>query len=173
MLYVEVLCKYASAMLLAVISIFAPISPLIFCVVLFIGVDFITGVWASHKTAKRDNKIWFFRSCEAWRTLYKLGFTIIAISMAWIVESYVIDFVDIKLAKLFAGFVCGVELWSFLENATMISDAPYFLWMRRYLHRRIEQQTNGLELNISDSIVDIKKGENNRNIECDSCQKKE
>ncbi len=147
------MCRYASAMLLAIASIFAPINPLIICVFLFISVDFLTGVWASKKVAKRDGKVWFFSSHRAWKTLYKLGFTIIAISMAWIVESYVIDFVDIKLAKLFAGFVCGVELWSFLENATMISDAPYFLWMRQYLHRRIEQESNGLDIDISNFIV--------------------
>ncbi len=142
--------KYVSALALATAAIFTPIAPLIVCVVLFISVDFVTGVCASRRVAKRQNKAWFFESCEAWRTLYKLGFTIIAISMAWIVETYVIDFIDMKLARLFAGFVCGVELWSFLENATQISNAPYFLWMRQYLHRRIEQETSGLELDMSE-----------------------
>lgn len=132
----EGLYRYASALAAAIAALFAPISPLILCVVLFIVVDFVTGVWASYRESSRASRRWYFESDEAWRTLYKLGFSIVAISMAWLLESYVIDFVDVKLARLFSGFVCGVEMWSFLENASVISDAPYFVWMRRFLKRR-------------------------------------
>ena len=37
-------------------------------------------------------------------------------------------------------FVSGVELWSFLENAAQLSDAPLFRWLRRYVHRRIRKE---------------------------------
>ncbi len=136
----EALYRYYSAMILAMISIFAPIAPLIICVVVFIAVDFVTGVWASHEMALKANKRWYFESEEAWRTLYKLGFTLIAVAMAWLIESLVINFLEVPVTKLFAGFVCGVELWSFLENASQISDAPLFEWMRKYVHRRIKKE---------------------------------
>lgn len=141
----EALLRYASAIPLSVLALFSPIAPLVICVVIFITVDFITGVWASNKMARREDKAWYFESDEAWRTLYKLGFSLIAIAMAWLLESYVIDFVDIKLARLFAGFVCGVEMWSFLENASQISDAPYFEWMRKYLRRRVKKELDEVE----------------------------
>ncbi len=136
----EALYRYYSAMILAMISIFAPIAPLIICVVVFIAVDFVTGVWASHEMALKANKRWYFESEEAWRTLYKLGFTLIAVAMAWLLESFVLDFMELKLTKLLVGFVCGVELWSFLENATQISESEYLVWMRRFLRRRIKKE---------------------------------
>ena len=39
-----------------------------------------------------------------------------------------------------AGFTCGVEFWSFLENAAQLSDAPLFRWLRRYAKRRMEKE---------------------------------
>ncbi|MFI3248130.1 MAG: phage holin family protein [Rikenellaceae bacterium] len=141
----EALFRYISAIPLSILALFSPITPLVICVVIFIAIDFVTGVWASRRVALKEGKSWYFESEEAWRTLYKLGFSLMAIMMAWLLESYVIDFVDIKLARLFAGFVCGVEMWSFLENASQISDAPYFEWMRKYVHRRVKKDMEDAE----------------------------
>ncbi|MFI3304886.1 MAG: phage holin family protein [Rikenellaceae bacterium] len=136
----ELIYKYASAILLSVLALFAPIMPLVLCVMLFISIDFVTGVLASRRRAEDQQQAWFFESEEAWRTIYKLGFTLIAIAMAWIIESCILDFVEIRLARLFTGFVCGVEFWSFLENAAQFSDAPYFEWMRQYVRRRVDKE---------------------------------
>ncbi len=136
----EILYKYVSALLLAFLALFSPIMPLIMCVITFIAIDFVTGILASRHRAMEQGKAWFFESQEAWRTIYKLGFTLIAIAMAWVIESCVITFVEIRLARLFTGFVCGVEFWSFLENASQFSDAPYFEWMRKYVRRRIDKE---------------------------------
>lgn len=132
--------RYISAAAASLLSLFAPIAPLVVCVVLFIGIDFVSGVWASSRRAREAGESWFFESEQAWRTLYKLGFTLIAIAMAWLIDSCVFNFVELRLARLFTGFVCGVELWSFLENASQLSDAPYFEWMRQYVRRRIDKE---------------------------------
>ena len=63
-----------------------------------------------------------------------------AIAMAWLIDSCVLDFMRLNLARLLTGFTCGVELWSFLENAAQLSDAPLFRWLRRYVHRRIRKE---------------------------------
>ena len=81
-----------------------------------------------------------FESCEAWRTVLKLGLTVTAIAMAWLIDSCVLDFMQLNVARLFTGFTCGVELWSFLENAAQLSDAPLFHWLRRYVRRRIRKE---------------------------------
>jgi hypothetical protein len=60
--------------------------------------------------------------------------------MMWSLESCVFDFVSLNMTKIFAGFICSVELWSFLENAAQLSDAPLFEWMKKFLHRRITKQ---------------------------------
>ncbi|MFI3259651.1 MAG: phage holin family protein [Rikenellaceae bacterium] len=141
----DLIYRYFSAVAMSILAIFTPITPLILCVTLFIGIDFVSGVWASRQTAHSAGKAWFFESEQAWRTLYKLGFTLIAIAMAWLIDSCIITFVEIRLARLFTGFVCGVELWSFLENAAQFSDAPYFDWMRKYLRRRVKQEIDKIE----------------------------
>ena len=138
----EALLKYFSGMILSLLALLAPIQPLVVSVVVFIVIDFITGVFASYRVAHRTGSPWFFSSEEAWRTLYKLGFTLLVIVMSWVLEGLVSPLFDLPLSRLFTGFVCGVEMWSLLENASQISDEPYFEWMRRYLRRRVEKEVD-------------------------------
>ena len=83
---------------------------------------------------------WYFESHKAWQTVVKLTLTLTAIVMAWFIDRYVLDFLQLNAARLFTGFTCGVEFWSFLENAAQISEGPLFRWMRRYVRRRIVGQ---------------------------------
>ncbi len=136
----EVLYRYFSGVAISLMALFAPIAPLVWCVVAFILIDFISGVAASRAEALRSGEVWFFQSQYAWKTLYKLGFTIVAVAMAWLIDECILSFLNVQIARLFTGFVCGVELWSFLENASMISDAPLFEWMRKYVKRRINKE---------------------------------
>ena len=132
-------------MVFALLSLFAPVKSVICCTLCFVLIDFITGVAASRAVAKREGRVWYFESREAWRTLYKGGFVVMAIGMMWILESCVLDFMTLNLTRLLAGFICSVEMWSFLENAAQLSDAPLFEWMRKYLHRRIERQVEDVK----------------------------
>lgn len=136
----EALYRFVSGAAAGVAALFAPVGPLVACAVVFIGIDFLTGVAASRVMARRDGRAWYFESCEAWRTVLKLALTIVAIGMAWLIDSCVLDFMHLNLARLFTGFTCGVELWSFLENAAQLSDAPLFRWLRRYVRRRIRNE---------------------------------
>ena len=101
--------------LIGTLSLFAPIAPLVGCAVTFVAVDFVTGVAASRARAHAQGEEWFFESHEAWHTVLKLGFVVVAIAMSWLVERFVLDFVTLNLAKMFMGFTCAVEFWSFLE----------------------------------------------------------
>ena len=141
----EELFRFCKTLIFALLSLFAPVKSVICCTLCFVVVDFITGVAASRAVAKREGRSWYFESCEAWRTLYKAGFVVMAIGMMWILESCVLDFMTLNLTKLLAGFVCSVEMWSCLENAAQRSDAPLFEWMRKYLHRRIEKQVENVK----------------------------
>ena len=137
----EALCRYVSGLAAGVLSLLAPIVPTVSCALLFIAADFVSGVAASSAEARRQKRKWYFESREAWRTVSKTGFVITAIAMSWILECCVLDFVTLNITRMFAGFVCGVELWSFLENASVLSDAPLFEWLKRYVRRRIELNT--------------------------------
>lgn len=136
----ETLYRFFSGAAAAAAACFAPVSPLAACVAGFIGVDFLTGVAADRKVALREGREWYFESRRAWRTVLKTGFAWIAVGMAWLLESCVLGRPELHLARLFAGFVCGVELWSFLENAAELSEAPLFRWLRRYVRRRIGEE---------------------------------
>jgi hypothetical protein len=70
---------------------------------------------------------------------------VVAIAMMWSLECCILDFVTLNMTKIFAGFICSVETWSFLENAAQLSDAPLFEWMKKYLHRRIERQIDEIK----------------------------
>lgn len=139
----ETLFRYVSGALAGIASLFAPVGPLVTCVALFIGVDFVTGVVADRAAARREGRTWYFESCEAWRTVRKLSLVVVAVGMAWLLDCCVLDFMHLRLANLLTGFVCGVELWSFLENAAQLSDAPLFRAMRRVLRRRVRDGIGG------------------------------
>jgi phage-related holin len=119
-----------------------PIIPLINAATAFIFIDFLSGIAASRAVAKREGKEWWFESRKAWRTIFKAGFVAVAIVMTWIIDHYMLDFLSLNLANLFAGFVCGIELWSFLENAATISNAPIFEWLGRWVKRRIGEEVS-------------------------------
>ena len=137
-------CRFVSGAAAGLAAVFAPVAPMIVCAMLFIGVDFVTGLAADRAATRRAGGPWYFESRKAWRTVLKLALTLTAIVMAWLLDRYVLDFLHLNVARLFTGFTCGVEFWSFLENAAQISDAPVFRWLRRYVRQRIVQQT-GIE----------------------------
>ena len=117
-----------------------PVSPLVTAALLFIAIDFVTGIAASHAVARREGSEWRIESRKAWRTVFKAGFVALAIVMMWVIDSAILDFMHLNLAKLFTGFVCGVELWSFLENAAAISGSPLFELMGRWVKRRMGEE---------------------------------
>ena len=139
----EILYKLISGILASLAALICPITPLILSAVAFIFVDFLTGVAASYVEARRSGQGWWFESRKAWRTILKTVFVVVGIVMSWVLDSCVLEFMHLNLARLFTGFVCGVELWSFLENAATISRAPLFEWLGRWVRRRVGKEAGG------------------------------
>lgn len=139
----EVLFKFISGALASLAALLCPIAPLVVTAALFVIVDFITGVVASRAEARREGRKWWFESRKAWRTLLKLGFVAVAIVMTWLLDYHIVGFLHLNLANLFTGFICGVELWSFLENAASISRSPLFEWLGRWVRRHIDSKVDG------------------------------
>ena len=138
----EILCKYISATVAGLCAMLCPIAPLIATALVFIAIDFVTGIMASRAVARREGRDWWIESRKAWRTIYKAGFTAVAIIMMWLIDHVLLGFLNLNLANLFTGFVCGVELWSFLENATTISSSPLFSWLGKWVKRRVTKEVN-------------------------------
>ncbi len=136
----EALYRVVSGVVASLAALFAPISELVACALLFIAVDFLTGVAADRRQALREGREWFFESHLARLTVRKGALTILTIAMAWLLDCFLLPPLELHLARLFTGFVCGVEFWSFLENAAQLSDDPLFRWLRRYARRRLRKE---------------------------------
>lgn len=109
-------------------------------VVLFEAMDFITGVVKSAVLAKRVGRRFAFESVKAWRTIYKVVFILIGIVLAEMLDQTIAEETRLRFANWFTAFCCGVEFWSFLENAAVISDHPLFRWLRKFMKLKVEDQ---------------------------------
>lgn len=147
------LVKLIFGLFSAIIGIFSPIIGLVCCAITFVAVDFLTGVIASRHRAKRLNEAWSFESRRAWDTIRKMAVIIVGIALAWLIDSMILDFAQLRLANLFTGFVCGVELWSFLENGAEVCNYPPFRWLKQFMSKQLAT-TLGEE--ISDHYEDSK-----------------
>ena len=135
-----ILSKYVSGIVAALIALLCPITPLIITATFFVAIDFLTGILASYVAAKNSGHKWRLESRKAWRTVYKLCFIVTGIVMTWLVDSLVLGFMELNLANLFTGFVCGVELWSFVENAATISQSKLFKWLSRWIKSKLRRE---------------------------------
>jgi phage-related holin len=135
-----ILSKYVSGIVAALIALLCPITPLIITATFFVAIDFLTGILASYVAAKNSDQKWRLESRKAWRTVYKLCFIVTGIVMTWLVDSLVLGFMELNLANLFTGFVCGVELWSFVENAATISQSKLFKWLSRWIKSKLRKE---------------------------------
>ncbi len=132
--------RVINGIVLGFAALFAPIQPVVMCALSFILVDFVTGVVASRCEARRRGEAWYFSSYEAWRTIRKAGFVMLTIGMCWLIECCILNFITLNLTRTIAGAICGVEMWSFLENASVLSDAKLFEWLRKYVKRKVERE---------------------------------
>lgn len=118
-------------------ALFSPIGGLVLCAVLFVAADFVTGVAASRACARREGRPWAFESRRARDTVYKLLLLVTGIVMASLLDSLAAPFTQLRMANIFTGFACGVEFWSFLENASDISSSPMFRRFKKYFRKRM------------------------------------
>lgn len=114
--------------------------PLFITVTIFELIDFLTGCIKSYVLSKRKKERFAFESIKAWRTIYKYVFILIGIALAEMLDRTITVETRLRFANYFTAFCCGVEFWSFLENAAVISDHPIFRWLRKFMKFKVEDQ---------------------------------
>lgn len=119
---------------------FDNLLPLFIMATVFELIDFITGVIKSATIAKRKKEKFCFESVKAWRTIYKYIFILLGILMAEMLDMTLAAETRLRFANYFTAFCCGVEFWSFLENAAVISNHPVFRWLRKFMRMKVEDQ---------------------------------
>lgn len=133
--------KVFAGILAGFLSLFIDnLLPLFITVTVFEFVDFVTGVIKSAVVAKRTKQRFAFESVKAWRTIYKFVFILVGIVLAEMLDQTIATETRLRFANYFTAFCCGVEFWSFLENAAVISDHPLFRWLRRFMKFKVEDQ---------------------------------
>lgn len=136
----DTLLKWIMAVVGSLLSLFAPVTPLVLCALIFVMIDFVMGILAGRKKAARQHKDWYFSSDKAWKTVIKLTCIVVGIGMCHLIDTQILDFMNLHLAKLFTGMVCGIEMWSYLENAVEISDAPVFRSLQKYVGKKMKDE---------------------------------
>ena len=133
--------KLLAGVLAGFVSVFfESLAPLFVMVMVFEAVDFATGIVKSVVVAHRSGQKFAFESVKAWRTIYKLVFLLIGIVLAEMLDQAITNETRLRFANYFTAFCCGVEFWSFLENAAVISNHPVFLWLRKFMKFKVEDQ---------------------------------
>ena len=134
------------------------LMPLFVIVLIFEVADFGTGVWKSAVVAKRSHKRFAFQSVKAWRTIVKLALMLLVIFLSEMLgKTLAEDGERWRLANYMTGFLCGVEMWSVLENAAVISEHPVFKWLRKFMKFKVEDK---LGMKFEDAQDETTKGEN-------------
>lgn len=131
--------KYLWGCVTGFFALLVPIQGLIVCAMVFVAIDFATGIVASRIRARRAGLRWNFSSRRAWDTVTKLIFVMAGIALAWMLDSMVLTFVELHLARIFTGFICGVEFWSYLENAADITGHPVFTAVKNLLKKKVDR----------------------------------
>lgn len=137
--------KYLFGFMFGFGAFFAPIQSLIICAVVFIGINFLIGAFASYKRSVRQQKRWHFDGKKGGETIYKLLFVIIGIGLSYLIDIVILPNMTIKLANIFTGFVCSVELYTYLEKSAEISRHPIFKWLAKFMEKKIEDEGIDIE----------------------------
>lgn len=104
---------------LSILTVFAPIKPILITVLVLVMVDLYTGVYAAKKSGKPITSGGFKR------TVAKLLMYEFAICLAFLVHQYLTG--DLLPAeKLIASMIGLTELASVLENLNVINGQPLF-----------------------------------------------
>lgn len=130
--------KIASGVVAGCAGLFAPAMPLMVAALLFMVVDFVTGVLADRRIARSGGREWHFESHRAWQSVRKISYVMVGIVMASAIDGLLGDMLPVEIAKIYTGFVCGVEFWSYLENASVLSDKGLFCALRRLVGNRLD-----------------------------------
>ncbi len=131
----DIVWKYMAGTVTALLGHLMPVAPLIGCAMTCTSIDFVTGILADRQRTRRNGKRWRFQSRKAWKTVKKTAFIMMGICMAWLIDDCIVAFAHLRLANIFTGFVCGVEFWSYLENASEITETPVFSLFKNHLRR--------------------------------------
>lgn len=141
-LNVESYREFVIRLLIALLTLFTPIAPILLCIVFFVILDFITAIIASVK-----NKI-AITSSKMSRTVSKTIVYSISIIVTHLLDTIILkDFnLHISLASISGAFIAITEGKSILENLILINNGTALKNILLYLSSEYRHTKNSDEL---------------------------
>lgn len=135
----------------SLMAFFEPIEILVLWMLIFIVSDMITGI---HASLTEGNPI---QSCKMQKTVHKFLLYSMTIVLLEGLDRYLFDLMDLHLANIGATIICGIELWSIMENCYRITGNRVFKVLTQFTLKRIKDET-GVELDSEPFSPEGKKG---------------
>lgn len=117
------------------IAFFEPLWVLMLWFFIFVGCDFITGISASIKERK------IITSNKLSRTVKKLLMYCMVIVLVHAIDKDMLTVIDLGLARICATIICGIELYSILENCYRLTGNKVFKVLTTATLKKIEDNT--------------------------------
>jgi len=131
--------NFAAGFTAAAASYFTPVTGAVLVTFAAIILDLLTGAWAGY--VRREG----VQSRKLWRTAQKLLLAFAVIMLAHAIDTEM-AVGNVSTAKIAAWFFVGFEVWSILENATVISNYPVFRALKKLMQTEVKEKT-GIDLN--------------------------
>lgn len=138
----------------AVIGFLEPLWVMMLWFLIFVVVDFITGIYASLIEGQ------LITSNKMQKTVIKFITYATAIFLLHGIDFYLISFTKLYLARIGATLICGIELYSIFENIYRATNNPVFRILTQFALKKIEEQT-GVEVDAKMVKKSIRKGKRN------------
>ena len=126
-----------SKLAVLLISYFAPVKEIVHVMLIFILIDFISGVWAAKKRKET------LESRKFRKTLTKFLWYTIALILCYMMEK-TFNLSWSNLSGIIGGFICFIELKSIFENITHITGEPIFMKILHMIRKRGSETINDL-----------------------------
>ena len=118
-----------------IFSFFEPLWVLMLCFFIFVAVDMITGISAAVKERQ------IIESNKLRKTIYKFLMYCTVIVLVHSIDAEMITVVDLGLARICSAIICGIELYSILENCYRITGNRVFKVLTQFTLKKIEDNT--------------------------------
>ena len=123
----------------SILGFFEPLWVLMLWFFIFIACDFITGISAAIKERQ------IITSNGLSRTIKKMLMYCMVIVLVHAIDKDMLVFVDLSLARVCATIICGIELYSILENCYRLTGNSVFKVLTQFTIKKIEHET-GVEI---------------------------
>ena len=128
--------KFVYGLMGAVMSFMAPIQVFIIWMLIFVGVDLVSGILAAKKRGEK------LESKKLRATINKMTWYFMFIVLAQGLDIHVVPWIDMHLASMVSAIICGVELYSVLENAYSITGNRVFYMLTQFTVKKIKEVTD-------------------------------